>query len=101
MSDELRQAAAWILLAAPLLPLAVVVVAAEHAWSDNIALRERIGIAIRDLLVSFIIALLSANYLFGLNLDPVLLGLAFISGLIAISAPSAVWLVIYFRDGFR
>ena len=90
-----------VLIALPVLPLAVVVMLIEHAWSDNLALRERTGIAIRDLLVAAVVSLLAANRLFNWNVSEVLLVPMFFLALIMVSAPSLIWIILYFRSGFR
>lgn len=92
---------AWVLLILPVLPLAVVVMLIEHTWSNNIALRERTGLAIRDLLVASVVSVASADYLFDLNLPDPLLWSLFVMAFIAMSAPSAIWLAVYFRGGFE
>lgn len=92
---------AWLFLFLPILPLAVVVVLAEYAWGDNMALRERVGVAIRDLVMASVVSVASANYLFDLNLPDPVIWVLFVTAFFAISIPSLIWLVIYFRWGFR
>lgn len=91
----------WLLLLTPLPPLAMVVLVAEHWWSDNLALRERVGIAIRDLLIGLFIAVASADYLFGWNLEPTILMILSLLAVVAISTPSLVWIVLYLRESPR
>lgn len=100
MSDW-REILPWLLLFTPIPPLAMVVLVYEHAWSDNLALRERVGIAIRDTAVAGFVALTSANYLFEWNLSNGLLMVLSLIAVAAISLPSLVWIVLYIRESPR
>jgi hypothetical protein len=91
---------AWALLLAPILPLTVAALLSPFFGSRNIALRERAGIALRDALLSGVIALLAATFLFGWQLDSVLLFWLTVLAYLSISAPSAIWLVLYLRGRF-
>jgi len=91
---------AWILLLAPVLPLVVALLLSPFFGSRNLALRERAGVALRDALLSGVIALLAATYLFGWTLDPVLLFWLTVLAYLSISAPSAIWLTLYLRGRF-
>lgn len=91
----------WCLLLAWLLPLLAVIVLARNLGSHSMSLRERTGLAFRDLLVSGFIAFLSANALFGWRISGEALTLAFGMMLFLVALPSGVWLILYYRGAFR
>jgi hypothetical protein len=97
---DLVSIVAWILLVAPILPLAVAALLSPFHGSRNTALRERAGVALRDALLSGVIGLLAATYLFGWTLDPIWLFWLTILAYLSISVPSGVWLVLYLRGRF-
>lgn len=101
MSEPLVSVVAVILLLAPLLPFVAFLVLVQHLASGPLSLRERAGLALRDLLVSSFIAFLAANRLFSLGYSGDLLGLLFAVALLLVSLPSGVWLWLFYTGRFR
>lgn len=100
MSESALTVAAFVLLLAPLLPLLAVLVLARHLAAGPLSLRERAGLALRDLMVSSFIAFLAANRLFELGFQGDTLALLFAVALLLVSLPSGIWLWLYFRGSF-
>ena len=100
MSEPLVFIVGSVLLVAPILPLLAVMVLGRHLSSNSLSLRERAGLALRDLVVSSFIAFLAANRLFQLGFHGDALGLLFAGALLLVSLPSGIWLWLYFRGSF-
>lgn len=99
-NNPIVRVVAWLLLLAPVLPLAVAAVLVPVGTSRNLALRERAGLAFRDAFVSTVIAIFAGVFLFGWQIDEVLLFWLLVAGYLSISAPSAIWLWLYLRGRF-
>jgi hypothetical protein len=92
---------AWVLVLAPLLPIAVAAVLLPDIRSHNIPLRERVGVAIRDAILASLIGILAANALFGWDMDDWVRFVMLVAAYLSISAPSVVWLWLFARGRFR
>lgn len=92
-----------LLIVAPLFPaLLVSVLVYRRVWTfRSPSLRERALLGLRDWVVASIAALLALTRLGFLSLPPhaalPLLAIA----MLLVSLPSAYWLLLYFRGGFR
>ena len=93
-------AIAVVLIVTWLLQVAVAAIFVPYLLSDFMETRERAGGAIRDLFVSGVIALLSANYLFGWDLNEVLLFTLIVLAYLTFPIRSAIFLYLWARGRF-
>jgi hypothetical protein len=98
--ESVIDAVAIALIVTWFLQVAVAVIFVPFLMSDFMETRERAGGAMRDLFVSGVIALLSADYLFAWHLDAVLLFALIVLAYLTFPLRSAIFLYLWARGRF-
>ena len=103
MSEALIDILIVALIVVPIFPLSTVAVLAWHTpWrAGSPSLSERTLLAVRDASVAVVVAALAANRVFGWEWDRAVVLLLTTTILLLVSLPSAYWLLLYSRGGFR
>lgn len=102
MSDETRHIVAWILIALAVGDIVITLVAIWVARRVNEpAMTDRAATSLLETIVASSLAFLSAAFVAGIVLAPVLVSILFIGALLLVSLPNYVWIVSWLVGRFR